>query len=118
MASPHINKKNVLTKRPLKTFNKKLARQLTKAGFKSVELDFDAVDPLGDFVEDSSLPIPVLAIAQTGAEHQFLRPMCVMNVDRGADMTTWWKENEVWLYSDFVQTFNLSLEKQKEEGLT
>lgn len=102
---------NRLMQEPILKFNRNLHDRLTAEGFKGVTIDFDIVDPIGDFVENPDLP--VCTLVRSASDN--VTPMCLFNIPRGVDLGTWFIDEEQFVFMELITALQGSREKQKLE---
>lgn len=115
LATLHASGHTILNRKPIAQLNRKLHDRLTAAGFLAVDIDFNAVDPLGDFVTSPDLPICTLVRSSVSIELGGHAPMCLFNIPRGVVMEEWFVEEEDFVYTQLVSALMGSLVKQQKE---
>jgi len=97
-----------LSQVPILQFNRKLHNRLTKVGYKNVTIDFEAVDPIGDFVDNPDLPICTLI--RSSAKR--VNPMCLFNIPRNANMSytnkNWFVTEEDFVFAQLIDALSFS----------
>ena len=101
---------------PVAQFNKQLAGEFKREhGYRNLRADFETLPPLGDFVENSKLDIPVLISCEKKIDGKWLKLRAIFLHTRGVSPRVEFKRDGI--KEEFLSAFKYCEEQTKIEDM-